>query len=75
MLKNFFLKNKSYKFNFRNFTQKIILDKVIKNKLFQIYRFNPDNKDAKSFLQTYSINLNNCGYPEQDKKALIAPQS
>ena len=61
MLKNFLLKNKSYKFNFRNFTQKNILDKVINNKLFQIYRFNPDNKDNKSYLQTYSINLNNCG--------------
>ncbi len=66
MLLNLILKNiyqiKNFnKLIFRNLTQKISIDKVNNIKLFQIYRFNPEDNKSKSYLQTYSINLNNCG--------------
>jgi succinate dehydrogenase (ubiquinone) iron-sulfur subunit len=54
------LKNTS-KIIYRNFTQKISIDKENNIKLFQIYRFNPEENKSKSYLQTYSVNLNNCG--------------
>ena len=46
---------------YRNLTQKISIDKANNTKLFQIYRFNPEDNKSKSYLQTYLINLNNCG--------------
>ena len=30
-------------------------------KNFEIYRWNPDKPDEKPHMQTYSVNLNNCG--------------
>lgn len=61
MFKNIYQINFFHKLISRNLTQKISVDKVNNTKLFQIYRFNPEDNKSKSYLQTYSINLNNCG--------------
>jgi len=44
----------------RLYSQKIETNKTNNFKLFQIYRFNPENNN-KSYLQTYVINTDNCG--------------
>ena len=60
-MKNNYQINFFHKLISRNLTQKISVDKVNNTELFQIYRFNPEDNKSKSYLQTYSINLNNCG--------------
>jgi succinate dehydrogenase (ubiquinone) iron-sulfur subunit len=61
MFKNIYQLTNLPKLIYRNLTQKISIDKVNDIKLFQIYRFNPEDNKSKSYLQTYSVNLNSCG--------------
>lgn len=36
-------------------------EKPVKNKVFSIYRWNPDKSDQKPYMQEYNVDLNACG--------------